>query len=93
MKIKTVAMLSMAMLGVSLAISPVQARSLADVQASGVLRVGTTGDYKPMSYLNPQTKAYEGFDAEMAASLAQFLGVKLEYVPTTWKTLGRYAGR
>ena len=49
MKIKTVAMLSMAMLGVSLAISPVQARSLADVQASGVLRVGTTGDYKPMS--------------------------------------------
>ena len=87
MKIKTVAMLSMAMLGVSLAISPVQARSLADVQASGVLRVGTTGDYKPMSYLNPQTKAYEGFDAEMAASLAQFLGVKLEYVPTTWKTL------
>ncbi len=63
------------------------ARSLADVKASGVLKVGSTGDYKPMSYLNKETNKYEGFDAEMAESLAKSLGVKLEYVPTTWKTL------
>ncbi len=87
MKMKTLAMVSVALLSGAMTCVPVQARSLADIEESGVLRVGTTGDYKPMSYLNPQTKAYEGFDAEMAASLAQFLGVKLEYVPTTWKTL------
>lgn len=87
MKMKTLAMVSVALLSGAMTCVPVQARSFADIEESGVLRVGTTGDYKPMSYLNPQTKAYEGFDAEMAASLAQFLGVNLEYVPTTWKTL------
>ncbi len=63
------------------------ARSLAQIKESGVLKVGSTGDYKPMSYLNKETGKYEGFDAEMAESLAKYLGVKLEYVPTKWKTL------
>ena len=64
-----------------------QARSLAEIKSSGKLLVGSTGDYKPMSYLNKETGKYEGFDAEMAASLAKKLGVELVYVPTTWKTL------
>ena len=64
-----------------------EARSLADIKASGKLLVGSTGDYKPMSYLNKETGKYEGFDAEMAESLAKNLGVKVEYVPTMWKTL------
>lgn len=68
-------------------VQAVQARSLADIKSSGKLLVGTTGDYKPMSYLNKETGKYEGFDAEMAASLAAKLGVTLVYVPTTWKTL------
>lgn len=59
------------------------------VLARGVLRVGTTGDYCPMSYLNPETHAYEGFDAALAEDLAASLGVRLEYVPTTWPTLMR----
>ena len=63
------------------------ARSLADIKASGKLLVGSTGDYKPMSYLNKESGKYEGFDVEMAESLAKALGVKLEYVPTMWKTL------
>ena len=29
----------------------------------GVLRVGSTGDYNPMSYLDPETNRYVGFDA------------------------------
>ena len=31
------------------------ARSLAEIKSSGKLLVGTTGDYKPMSYLNKET--------------------------------------
>lgn len=64
-----------------------EARSLQEIKASGELRVGSTGDYKPMSYLNKGTGKYEGFDAEMADSLAKYLGVKLVYVPTSWRTL------
>jgi cyclohexadienyl dehydratase len=59
------------------------------IRERGVLRVGTTGDYQPMSYLNPATHKYEGFDAELAADLAASLGVKLKFIPTTWPTLMR----
>lgn len=70
-----------------MALSCAQARSLEEIKASGILRVGSTGDYKPMSFLNKETGKYEGFDAAMAASLARHLGLRLVYVPTTWKTL------
>ena len=70
-----------------MAVTDADARSLSEIKASGKLLVGSTGDYKPMSYLNKETGKYEGFDAEMAESLAKALGVKLEYVPTMWKTL------
>ena len=53
----------------------------------GVLRVGTAGDYRPMSYLDPETNTYTGFDAELAEDLARSLGVALAYVPTSWPTL------
>lgn len=49
--------------------------------------VGTTGDYKPMSYLNRETGRYEGFDTEASELLAQSLGVQVKFIPTTWSTL------
>ena len=52
-----------------------------------VLKVGTTGDYQPMSYLDPETGKYEGIDAELAEDLAASLNVELEYVETSWPTL------
>ncbi len=63
--------------------------ALQAVRTRGVLRVGATGDYQPMSFRNPTTGAYEGFDAALAEDLARSLGVRLEYVPTTWPTLMR----
>ncbi len=57
------------------------------IRARGVLRVGTAGDYQPMSYLDPETNAYVGFDAALAEDLAASLGVELEYVETSWPTL------
>ena len=67
----------------------VQPDALAAVRSRGVLRVGATGDYRPMSFRDPGTGKYEGFDAALAEALARSLGVKLEYVPTTWPTLMR----
>ena len=56
------------------------------VLEKGQLAVCTTGDYKPYTFLR-QDGGYEGIDIEMAQSLAQSLGVKVQWVPTTWKTL------
>ena len=53
----------------------------------GVLRVGTTGDFKPFSFLNPATNGYEGHDIDAAKLLAESLGVKIQFVKTTWPTL------
>ena len=60
---------------------------LDDIVARGTLRVGLTGDYRPFSLLDRDTGVYSGIDAEMAKSLADALGVKLEIVPTTWAAL------
>lgn len=57
------------------------------IRESGVLRVGTAGDYQPMSFLDPETNTYTGFDAELAEDLAAALGVRIEYVPTSWPAL------
>ncbi|PWC56399.1 transporter substrate-binding domain-containing protein [Azospirillum sp. TSO22-1] len=57
------------------------------VLASGTLRVGTTGDYKPFTYLNPQTQQFEGMDIDLANALGKALGVKVEFVKTSWPTL------
>lgn len=54
---------------------------------SGYLRVGTTGDYKPFSYLNPATGEFEGHDIDLAKKMAEDLGVKVVFVKTTWPTL------
>ena len=60
---------------------------LESIRGRGVLRVGTAGDYKPMSFLDPETGTYWGFDTELAEDLAASLGVEIEYVPTSWPTL------
>lgn len=55
---------------------------------SGVLRVATTGDYKPFSY-RTEEGGYAGFDVDMAQRLAESLGAKLVVVPTSWPNLMR----
>ena len=57
------------------------------IRKRGVLKVGTAGDYQPMSYLDPETGTYVGFDAELAEDLASSLGVEIQYVETSWPTL------
>ncbi len=57
------------------------------ILARGVLRVGLTGDYRPFSYRDPATGSVAGLDADMAQSLADGMGVKLEIVPATWGSL------
>ncbi|MBO4401486.1 MAG: transporter substrate-binding domain-containing protein [Selenomonadaceae bacterium] len=65
----------------------VEAGHLEEIAERGTIRIGTTGDYRPMSYFNEKTGEYEGIDAELSKIIADSLGVEIEYVPTTWKTL------
>jgi len=66
--------------------------SLDQILARGVLRVGSTGDYKPFTYRTADG-GFIGLDIALAADLAASLGVKLQLVPTTWGALmGDLAG-
>ncbi|KGY11452.1 cyclohexadienyl dehydratase [Vibrio tubiashii] len=60
---------------------------LQEILDKGVLRVGTTGDWNPMTMKDPATNSYRGFDIDVTTELAKDLGVKVEYVATDWKTL------
>ena len=62
---------------------------------SGTLKVGTTGDFNPMSFKDPETKEYRGHQIDAASQLATDMGVELEFVATDWKTLinGVVAGK
>jgi len=72
----------------SLLATPVLAQSaLNDILSGGVLKVGTTGDWNPMSVRDPATNSFVGYDIDIMTELAADLGVTLEMVPTDWKTL------
>jgi len=69
---------------------------LNQILSSGELKVGTTGDWDPMSMKDPAKNKYVGFDIDVMNELAKDMGVKVTFVPTEWKTIvsgitsGRY---
>jgi hypothetical protein len=70
-------------------VGPAQAETdtrLDAIVGGGTLRVGLTEDYRPFSFADASGKV-EGIDVDMAMSLAQSLGVRLEIVKTSWSTL------
>ncbi len=56
-------------------------------QSQAILRVGTTGDYPPVTYRDPQTGRFSGQDIALIEAFAQDQGFRLEMVLTTWPTL------
>jgi len=64
-----------------------QTSRLDRILEKGVIRIGTTGDFKPFTYLNPDSDAYEGMDIDAAQMLGAALGVSIRFVPATWSTL------
>ncbi|MEM7687312.1 MAG: transporter substrate-binding domain-containing protein [Pseudomonadota bacterium] len=91
-QITTAAVVAMSLLAAGAA----QAQSaLQDIVSSGVLKVGTTGDWNPMTMKDPATDTYTGYDIDVMTELAKDLGVEVEFVPTDWKTLvnGVIAGK
>ena len=75
---------------------PSYSSSLDKILSSGELRVGTTGDWDPMTIKDPATNKYRGFDIDVMNELAKDMGVTIKFVPAEWKTIvsgitsGRY---
>lgn len=55
------------------------------IMDSKVIRVGTPGDYRPFA-IKTDT-GYSGHDIDVIEAMAKELGVKIEYVPTSWPNL------
>lgn len=60
---------------------------LTQILERGTLRVGTTGDFNPMSIKDTATNTLTGFDIEAMTQLATDMGVKIEFVSAEWATL------
>ncbi len=60
----------------------------------GTINVGTTGDYRPFSYLRTDG-SFEGMDIDTAHALGEALGVEVRFVKTSWPELvaGIHQGR
>jgi cyclohexadienyl dehydratase len=68
------------------AVAVVPPSRLDQISTNLTLRVCTTGDYKPYSFLRPDGQ-FEGIDIDLAQSLAKSLGANVEFVKTSWKNL------
>ena len=59
---------------------------VAEIVERGTLLVGTTGDYRPLSFCETDG-TYWGFGIEIAKEIARYLGVEISFVKTSWPTL------
>ena len=60
------------------------ANSLQDIQATKVLKVCIWHDYYGISYRNPRSGLLQGVDIDLSRDLAQEMGVKIQYVETSF---------
>ena len=59
---------------------------VAEILNRGTILFGTTGDYRPLSFCEPDG-TYWGFGIEVANEIARRLGVNIEFKKTSWPTL------
>lgn len=68
------------------AVAPAAADVLDEIIERGVFRVGMA-ESPPWQAPNPDSGDYEGVNVDLAAKVAEIMGVELEIVPATWATL------
>ena len=59
---------------------------VAEILDRGTILFGTTGDYRPLSFCEPDG-TYWGFGIEVAKEIAKRIGVGVEFKKTLWPTL------
>ena len=63
-----------------------QGGKVAEIVARDTIIIGTTGDYRPLSFREPDGSCW-GFCIEVAGEIAKRLGVHSRFVQTSWPTL------
>ena len=89
MKMRKALAFSIAALAASLALlaQPAEAGPRLDrVMEGKTLRVGTPGDYRPFA-IKAEGGGYTGHDIDLVEAMAKEMGVKVEYVATSWPNL------
>ena len=61
--------------------------AISRIETRGCLLVGSTGDYHPLTWRDPETGRWEGFCIDVAERIASEMGVRVEFVQTSWPTL------
>lgn len=59
---------------------PARADSVSDIKARGQVVIGIQGDNPPWGYVDPNG-VQQGFDADIGKAFADYLGVKVKFVP------------
>lgn len=49
--------------------------------------IGTTGDYRPLTFREPATGEYWGFAIDLSQEIADKMGVSIKFIATSWPTL------
>lgn len=73
-----------ALLPPSVLLAATEGPTLQAIRARGSLRIGVFAGTEPYYHKNLATGEWEGFCVAMGRDLAQYIGVKLELVETTW---------
>ena len=61
--------------------------TLDKVKADGVIKVGTEGVYSPFSFHDKKTNELTGYDVEVARAVGKKMGVKVEFVESTFDAI------
>lgn len=88
---KIISKLSAAAVAAVIALTGVQAEAqtsrLPQILEAGKIRVGTTGDFNPMTVRDITTGSFKGFEIDAANKLAADMGVEVEFVTTDWRNM------
>lgn len=79
---RALAVVGLAALVAGAAAAPAEAQSIDDILSKKKLQVGVLVDLPPFGVANIENKP-EGYDIDVAALMAKYLGVELELVPVT----------
>ena len=61
--------------------------TIAKIVNRDTLYIGTTGDYRPLTFREPSTGEHWGFAIELSQEIAGRIGVPIVFVGTSWPTL------
>ena len=85
--LKCISIFALISIGLSGAAMAQTKSKLTQILERGTLRVGTTGDFNPMSFKDTSTNSLVGYDIDAMNQLATDMGVKIEFITTEWATL------